>query len=121
MRFAGVLVLPFTGTVLRLADRRDWLTAMNAALLISLPLTMYGFHFDQIVLLPAIVQIIDWLWRGELSPRWTWAVGGALVIVYLLLFAMLTLPFSYSHWFTWTPLVLAALYGLAWKQRGYAQ
>ncbi len=117
LRFAGVLALPLAPFVLRLADAQDWLTAMNTALLISVPLAVYGFAFDQVVLLPVIAQIICWLWHRELPTRATWMVGGGLVLMYVALFAMLTLPRLYYHSFAWTPLALAALYAVAWRER----
>jgi len=117
LRFAGVLALLLAPSVLRLADAQDWLTAMNAALLISVPLAVYGFAFDQVVLLPVIAQIICWLWHRELPTRVAWVIGGGLVLMYAALLAMLTLPVLYYHSYAWTPLVLAALYALAWRER----
>ncbi len=117
-RFAGILLLPFACSLLRLADSQGWLTAMNVALLISVPLALYGFVCDQIVFLPALAQMFFWVWRRELPPRWMWTIGGGLVISYAAFFAALTIPlYLYSHWFACIPLALAGLYALAWKQR----
>jgi len=116
-RFAGILPLLFAFPVLRLASSRDWLPAMNVALLTSVPLAVYGFNFDQVVLLPAIVQIIAWLWRRELPVRWAWVIGGGLVVVYVASFAMLVIPGQYCYWFACIPVALAGLYALAWKQQ----
>jgi len=117
LRFAGVLLLPLTGAVLSLADSEGWLTTMNVALLLSVPLAPYGFYFDQVVLLPSIIQMIVWMWRGELARGWTWAIAAGLMLMNAALLRMLLLPASYNHWFAWLPLVLAGLYMLAWKQR----
>nr|MBC7243929.1 DUF2029 domain-containing protein [Chloroflexota bacterium] len=117
LRFAGILLLFSIPCMLRMADSYGWLTAMNVALLVSVPLAPYGFTFDQVVLVPAVVQLATWLWRGELPIRWTWRIGGALVLIYTVLFAMLTIRSLYYHWFTWVPLAVAGLYALAWKQR----
>jgi hypothetical protein len=116
-RFAGLLLLPFAFLLVRIADSQGWLTAMNVALLISVPLAPYGFNADQVVLFPAIIQIISWLWRRELPLRWAWMIGGGLAAVYLASFAMLFISFRYSYWFALIPLALAGLYAAAWKQR----
>lgn len=116
-RFAGVLLLPLIPWMLRLVDARGWLTAMNVALLLSVPLAMYGFSFDQVVLLPAALEIVAWLWHRELPIRAAWAVLGGLALLYVLMIAVLTLPVLYYHSFAWAPPALAILYALAWRQR----
>ena len=120
LRFAGVLLLPLTGVVLPLVDSLGWLTTMNIALLMSVPLAPYGFNYDQVVLLPSIVQMIAWMRGGELTRNWTWGIASGLLLMNAVLLRMLTLRFLYDHWLAWVPLVLAALYALAWKQRHLA-
>jgi hypothetical protein len=116
-RFAGLLLLPFVPSLLQLVDSWGWLTAMNAALLISVPLAPYGFNADQVVLFPAIIQIISWLWRRDLPLRRAWMIGGGLAAVCLASFAMLFISFRYCYWFALIPLALAGLYAAAWNQR----
>jgi hypothetical protein len=116
-RFAGILLVPFVFPLLRLVDSRGWLTAMNVALSISVPLAMYGFHSDHVVLLPTMVHIISWLWRGELPIRWARAIGGGLAMLYVMSFRMVIKPGQVFYWFVWTPLALGGLYALAWIQR----
>lgn len=119
LRFAGILLLPLIPCLLRLADSQGWLTAMNVALLASVPLAPYGFTFDQVVLLPAIMQMLVWLRRGELPVWCSWAVKVGLVLIYLAFF-LLSIPDLYYHSFAWVPLALAGLYALAWTQRRQA-
>ncbi|MGC8787565.1 MAG: hypothetical protein ACP5Q1_09100, partial [Anaerolineae bacterium] len=116
LRYAGILLLPLIPFLLRLADSQGWLTAMNVALLASVPLAPYGFTFDQIVLLPAILQMLAWLQQGELPGRCSQAVRIGLVLIYLVFF-LLSIPTLYYHCFAWVPLALAGLYALAWTQR----
>lgn len=117
-RFAGLLLLPSAFCLLRVADSRGWLMAMNVALLISVPLAIYGFAFDQVVLLPAVLQMLAWLWDGEIHLRAAWLIGGGLVIVYIAFFPMLLLPTWHAlNLFACIPLAWAGLYALAWKQR----
>lgn len=117
-RFAGVLLVPLALPLVELANSRGWLTAMNLALLVSIPLAMYGFNADQVVLLPAIVQIVSWLWHGQLPPQWARAIGGGLVLTYVASFAMLLIPnWRYCYWFALIPLAWAGLYVLALRHR----
>jgi len=117
-RFAGLLLLPLAFSLVQLADSRGWLTAMNVALLISIPLALYGFNSDQVVLFPAMVQVIFWLWRRELSLRSARLISGGLIVVYLASFGMLVIENRrHGYWFSLIPLALAALYAAAWKQR----
>jgi len=117
-RFAGLLLLPLAFCLLRVADAHGWLTAMNVALLISVPTALYGFAFDQMVLLPAVLQMLAWLWDGEIPLRAAWLIGGGLIIVYIAFFAMLVLPTWHAlNLFACIPLAWAGLYALAWKQR----
>jgi hypothetical protein len=116
-RFAGLLLLPSAAYLARIADSLGWLTAMNVALLVSVPLALYGFNADQVVLLPAILQIISWLWRRELSARWAWVIGGGLTVVCVASLAMLAVSYRYCYWFALLPLALAGLYAVACKQR----
>ena len=61
LRWLGVITLALLPWLVRLIDRRGMFTAINPALFISLPFAPYCWSFDQIVLLPAIVQIAFWL------------------------------------------------------------
>jgi hypothetical protein len=120
-RYAGVLLLPFVPRLVRLVEAHGWFTAMNVALLASLPLAMYGYSFDQVVLLPAVVQMLAWMWLRHLSGRWAWVVGAGLLLVYGAYVAQLTMPAQYYHYFAWPPIALAGLYALAWVKRNPLQ
>jgi hypothetical protein len=119
-RYAGLVLVLLIPAMLRLAESEGWLTAMNVALLISVPLAMYGYSFDQVVLLPAILEMIVWLWRRELAVRAAWVIGGGLVLVYVVMMAMQALPALYYHWYAWPPLVVAGLYALGRRQGAVA-
>lgn len=116
-RFAGLLLLPLAPSLVRLADSRGWLTAMNVTLLISVPLAVYGFGYDQVVLLPAMLQMVSWLRHGELPARMARAIGVGCVLVYAASFAMVIVSYRYGYWFVLIPVALAGLYALAYKVR----
>lgn len=117
-RFAGLLLLPFAPSLVRLADSRGWFTAMNVALLVAVPLAPYGFAADQVVLLPAALQVVSWLSDRQLLSRWKWVIGLCLAMVYVASCAMLVIPgWRYSYWFVLIPVALASLYALAYRLR----
>jgi hypothetical protein len=103
--------------VLGVAERQGWPAALNIALLASLPLAIYGFNADQVLLLPSVLQMIAWLWRGEVRRPGAWVVGGALLLIYSAWFGMLFVDALHVHWFAFAPLALAALYAVACRHR----
>jgi hypothetical protein len=114
--FAGILLAPLALWFVRLAEARGWPTAVNAALLVSIPLSPFGFGFDQIMLLPAIAQMIIWLWRKQLPVRLAWLIGSGLLVIYIaLLWMRATLTIS-DCWYVWVPLALLGLYVFGWTQ-----
>jgi len=116
-RFAGLLTVLALPWLVKLACREGWFTAMNVALLLSVPLAPYGFGFDHVVLLPAVAQVLCWLREGRLPRHFSRAVAAGLTATYLALFVVLTRPVLYYHWRAWTPLALGALYALAYCAR----
>jgi len=119
-RFAGLVVVLLIPQVLGVVESEGWLTAMNVGLLISVPLAMYGYSFDQVVLLPAILEMISWLWRRQLAARAARVIGVGLVLVYVVMMAMQALRAVYYHWYAWPPLVLAGLYALGRREGAVA-
>ncbi|RLC90054.1 MAG: hypothetical protein DRI37_02395 [Chloroflexi bacterium] len=109
----GILLLPFVPRFLRLVDTHGWLLTINLALLISLPLSPYGFAFDQVVLVPAAVQLVAWVWLGKVKSPWSRFVVAGLIAVYGLALWLTILHGVAYHWFAWIPFALAWLYGMA--------
>jgi hypothetical protein len=115
LRFVGALLIPLAVPFLQLIKRQGWPMAMSLALLISLPLAPYGFGFDQLLLLPAILLLLKWVFAGRLSRYRSYGVVAGLLGVYGGLFWQLTLPGLPYHALTWVPFALMALYALAWR------
>ena len=113
-RFSAVLLLPLLPWLVRLTEK-DWLTGINLALLLSLPLSTYGFSNDQVVLLPAIVQLVVWLRGRRLPSRTAWVVGAGMVIVYGLNLWVSSINGKPYYWLVWPPLALLGLYYPSWK------
>ncbi|MBI5564942.1 MAG: DUF2029 domain-containing protein [Chloroflexi bacterium] len=114
LRFVGALTFLLIPWLLRLAEKRDRLTSLNVALLVSVPLAPYGWSFDQIVLLPAIVQLAAW--ALELDRVRRRLCVGALIAIYVAAFAM-----KVGGWgdfiFVWVPIALGGLYALVYRAR----
>jgi hypothetical protein len=115
-RYAGLLLLPLIPWLLRLADERGWLIAMNVAMLLSIPLAPYGFGFDLIVLVPAVIQVLAWLWTRRLEPVRMWVIVAGLLIFYGLSFWLLSLSGLPYYYFAWIPLWLGCLYLIAFPR-----
>ncbi len=115
-RFSAVLTLPLIPFLVRLLEK-DFLTALNLSLLLSVPLSPYGFSFDQVVLLPGITQLVVWLWRMELPRRTTWIISICLAIVYILNLCVQRITHLPYYWLMWVPLALLGLYVWAWRGR----
>ena len=93
------------------------MTGAQVALLVSVPLAVYGFNADQLLLVPAVLQLVAWLWRRELSLPYSWVVGGGLLLVYGAWFGMLFVRAVQVHWYALAPLALAGVYAVAWAHR----
>ena len=59
LNYIGLLLLPLAFPLSKYVGRAGWLTTLNIALLISIPLAPYGFSFDHVLLLPAVVQLVS--------------------------------------------------------------
>jgi hypothetical protein len=117
-RFAGILLLPLLRPLLKFVERGEWLTALNIALLSSIPLSFYGFSFDEILFIPAIAQLVFWAVKKEIPSRGSMAVFTGLLAIYTLRYALL---FVYAiipyHLLLWQPLAICMLYLYAWRVR----
>jgi putative effector of murein hydrolase LrgA (UPF0299 family) len=83
---------------------------MNLALLVSLPLSPFGFSFDQIVILPSIVQVIAWLWNRQFSMKTTAFIIGSLILFYAFVLKMLSINRLENYWFFIIPIIFLPIY-----------
>ena len=113
--YSAILLLFFIKPIIRILEKDGWLTAMNISLLISLPLSPFGFSFDQIVILPSIVQVIAWLWSRQLSTKISTLVIGSLIVFYAVVLKLLSINNLEYYWFFIVPLLLLAIYLIPWK------
>lgn len=122
IKYAGLLLIPLAFPLSKYVDKAGWLTALNIALIISLPLAPYGFNFDHVLLLPAVVQMISWIWKKELPINYAWTIGVGLVINYLFLVYLTNVAGVVPYyWFVWSSVGLAGLFAIGWKKRNENQ
>jgi hypothetical protein len=113
---AGILLIFVIKPVLRIVERDGWFTAMNMSILVSLPLSPFGFSFDQIVILPAITQIISWLWAVPYSRKFTLPVSASLALVFFLDLGLHSIKNIENYWFFQIPILFFAIYFFTWKK-----
>lgn len=101
----------FVGWMIRFNRKWDWIRLAPGLLLASTISAVYGWSFDQVTLLPAVVVLFNTL--RYLSNR------QRVVMISLYLLTQLGMMLMHQHYidldyYYWYPLVLAGLY--AWQQ-----
>jgi len=113
--YVGVLLLPLAFPLSRLISKEGWLTTINLALLISIPLSPYGFCFDHVLFLPAVIEMITWIIKRELPISVAWGTGTGIMVTYGILFWMMTIRGLPYYWFFWIAFALLIIYVMAWR------
>ena len=116
LRYAALLLLPLPFLYQKRLDQGDWLGALCWTLAASLSLSPYGFTFDQIILLPAIIQILAWLFQKRLTGWQMLLVQTGLAVVYIAYLFLLGIEGLQYYWFFWVAPGLWGLYALAERQ-----
>ncbi len=113
--FLVICLLFLIKPLLQILKSDGWLTVMNISLLLALPLSPFGFSFDQIVILPAIVQIIAWLSSDQFSRKATRIIIASLFSFYVIVYGMFSIPNLENYWFFVLPILFLPIYILSWK------
>ena len=114
-RYLGLFLIPLSFPLARSVDRIGWLTVLSIALVISLPLAPYGFSFDHVLLILAIVEIILWIRTEKLPPQKAWTVVIGLVLIFAYQLWLLSLPITPYSWWVWSAVAIMVLYILVVK------
>jgi hypothetical protein len=101
--------------LLNIIKKEGMFTGTNFALLISVPLSPYGFNFDHIVVLPAVVQLIAWLCTQKLPKKYIILISAYLLIIDLIIIKMISINGLDYYWFFWIPLAILLIYFVGWK------
>jgi hypothetical protein len=111
----GIFLLPVMWYISYRLSKNDLLTAVYIGLLVSIPLSAFGFLFDQVVLIPALVQTYAWGIKDRaLNISKVAIIIGYLTInlIVLILLAGGNIPY---YWFFWIPFGILILFMLAMK------
>ena len=112
LQFFPALVAAFSVVVFLLYRRPTvhWPNDALPILLISIPTSMYGWSFDQVILLPIYLQIVAWVFqRKEASRLSRWLLAGGLILMNGVLLLQNQLKID-DLFFFWPPLALGLLY-----------
>lgn len=115
LRFISIILIPLAFLVAQKIDAIGWFTTLNLTLVLSIPFSFFGYSFDQVLLLPAIVQICAWITKGLLTKRTAYGIGIGIVIIYGVLLWMMTIPSMPYYWFFWIAFSIMCLYLTAWR------
>jgi hypothetical protein len=104
LRYVGLIVL----VAVPLLDRRQTIThRVTVTLALGVALAPFGWSFDQILLLPMMLQLIAW--NRRLKHRWL-TVG--LILLYAIPFAMRLAQVDEFE-YVWVPWLTLGLYWIA--------
>lgn len=106
----GFFLLPFVFLLQPSQDQVDWLPKLNLILVTSIAFAPYGFTFDQVMLLPIIVQIILWARQKKLVSWKLGVVTSAMLITYLAAILQMNLGNLPYYVFFWIPFALLLIY-----------
>ena len=115
--YSALLLVFLVKPLLQLLKAEGWMTATNLALLISIPLSPYGFNFDHVVILPAFVQLIAWASSDELPRKAIVFLAASLALIELIVGKMAMINGLEYFWFFWIPLAILAVFVIVWKMR----
>ncbi len=116
-RYIGILLLPLAFPFSKIIPRIGWLTTVNLSLTISIPLSPYGFSFDQVLLLPAVTQMLSWIIKKEVPLPSALGIGMGLSFIYGALFWMSRRDLPDYRYFC-VAFCICILYLLAWRYQG---
>jgi hypothetical protein len=119
-RFLGLLLLPVV-IVLWWKTQQHGLEIVSAGLLpVSLALAVFGWSYDQILLLLPIIAIVVCLVRHELSSWDTWVTAALLGIFTIALFAQRVQSTNEMDffWVPWAVLLIGAW--TMWRRSRYS-
>lgn len=109
-KYLAVLLLFLFKPLINSVEKEGWLSSTNQALLLSLPISPFGFNFDQILILPSIVQIIYWSASHQLTRKTTLIIALSLVFVNLLIAKLTSINELEQYWFFWIPFAVLGIF-----------
>ena len=111
-RFLVLFFLPLPFFLAKDPDRFRVEFSVALLTLITVPTTIFGWSYDQTILLIPIAQVVGWLGRSRFKA----GIIAAIVAVIFLHYYQRTLPFN-EVFYVWIPLAWCLIFGLAWYGR----
>jgi hypothetical protein len=108
-RYSFLVLLPMIFPLVTAVEKIGFFTTFNFTLLLSIPLSPYGFAFDHVLLLPAIAQIVARLSMDDGLRGTRLLAAGGLATIYIVNIWLISHKVLYSYYF-WMPLALLLIF-----------
>jgi Glycosyltransferase family 87 len=109
-RYLILLLLPLPFLLAKYSDRFSIEFSVALLTLITVPTTIYGWSYDQTILLIPIAQVFSWLTRSKNKL----AISALIVCVMALNYFQRVLPLN-EVYYVWVPLVWWFIFGITWR------
>jgi hypothetical protein len=109
-RYLILMFLPLPLLLARSPEDISMEFAVALLTLITVPITIFGWSYDQTILLIPIAQIFGWLSEA----KYKLAIVACMVGVIALHYLQRTLPLNEAH-YVWIPLFWWFIFGMAWR------
>lgn len=110
-KYLGIIVLPLVLYLLVLnKERLDLRTATSMILLVSLPTSIFGWSYDQVILIFPLMQIAAWVMEGELEIADASLVVFSLVLYDAIMLYQRIAQIPNELYYFWVPLAMAMTY-----------
>lgn len=114
-KYSAILLLPIAFLLVNEWEQRGWFSMMNISLVLTIPFSFYGFSFDQVLLLPSVVQTIVWITQGKLPRLLSLKLVFGFLLTYGFLLFMMSIRSLPYYWYFWVSFSIFCLYILAWN------
>jgi len=109
-RYLIVLFLPLPFILLRFPEKFSLELSVALLTLITVPTTIYGWSYDQTILLIPIAQVFSWLTRS----KYKWVIIACMIAGIALNYYQRVLPF-HEVYYVWVPLFWLMIFGATWR------
>ncbi|HEY3477208.1 MAG TPA: glycosyltransferase family 87 protein [Anaerolineales bacterium] len=109
-RYLILLFLPLPFLLARFREQLSMEFSVALLTLITVPITVFGWSYDQTILLIPIAQIFSWLTHAKSRLAIIGCMAGAIALNYL----QRTLPLNEAY-YVWIPLFWWFIFGFAWR------
>ncbi len=110
-KYLGIIVLPIILYLLVLnKERLDIRTTTSMILLVSLPTSIFGWSYDQVILIFPLIQIVVWVVEGELGTADAVGVISSLLLYDALMLYLRLAQTPNDLYYFWVPIAMAMTY-----------